>query len=99
MADDRQGIETHDAQPIISPGYTFGTVTDQIASVVLTKKTPPLFWMACFAVGFGLVLILLWSLATLLAKGVGIWGIRTPVMWGFAITNFVWWIGIGHAGT
>jgi Fe-S-cluster-containing dehydrogenase component len=35
----------------------------------------------------------------LLAKGVGVWGIRTPVMWGFAITNFVWWIGIGHAGT
>ena len=35
----------------------------------------------------------------LLAKGVGIWGIRMPVMWGFAITNFVWWIGIGHAGT
>jgi molybdopterin-containing oxidoreductase family membrane subunit len=35
----------------------------------------------------------------LLAKGVGIWGIRSPVMWGFAITNFVWWIGIGHAGT
>ena len=39
------------------------------------------------------------AVAVLLAKGVGIWGIRTPVMWGFAITNFVWWIGIGHAGT
>ena len=41
----------------------------------------------------------LWSVVLLFAKGVGIWGIRTPVMWGFAITNFVWWIGIGHAGT
>ncbi len=86
------------APPIIAPGYTFGTVTDQIAAVVLTKKTP-LFWMAGFGVGFSLLLLLLWSVVVLLAKGVGIWGIRTPVMWGFAITNFVWWIGIGHAGT
>jgi molybdopterin-containing oxidoreductase family membrane subunit len=96
MADERQLIE---APPeIIAPGYTFGTVTDQIAAVVLTRKTP-LFWMASFAVGFGLLLVFLWSVAMLLAKGVGIWGIRMPVMWGFAITNFVWWIGIGHAGT
>jgi molybdopterin-containing oxidoreductase family membrane subunit len=83
---------------IIAPGYTFGSVTDQIAAVVLTKRTP-LFWMACFSVAFGLLLLFLWAVATLLAEGVGIWGIRTPVMWGFAITNFVWWIGIGHAGT
>ncbi len=83
---------------IIGTGYTFGTVTDQIASVVLTKRTP-LFWFASFAVGFGLLLVFLWSVVLLLAKGVGIWGIRMPVAWGFAITNFVWWIGIGHAGT
>jgi molybdopterin-containing oxidoreductase family membrane subunit len=82
----------------IAPGYTFGSVTDQIASVVLTKRTP-LFWFAAFGVGFSLLLLLLLSMALLFGKGVGIWGIRTPVMWGFAITNFVWWIGIGHAGT
>jgi molybdopterin-containing oxidoreductase family membrane subunit len=35
----------------------------------------------------------------LLLRGVGVWGIDVPVMWGFAIVNFVWWIGIGHAGT
>ena len=35
----------------------------------------------------------------LLLKGIGIWGINIPVGWGFAIINFVWWIGIGHAGT
>lgn len=83
---------------MIAPGYTFGTVTDQIASVVLTKRTP-LFWMAAFGIGFALLLVFLWALATLLAQGVGIWGINIPVAWGFAITNFVWWIGIGHAGT
>ncbi|HUP02957.1 MAG TPA: NrfD/PsrC family molybdoenzyme membrane anchor subunit [Bryobacteraceae bacterium] len=82
----------------IAPGYTFGSVTDQIASVVLTKRTP-FFWFASFGVGFSLLLLLLLSMALLFGKGVGIWGIRTPVMWGFAITNFVWWIGIGHAGT
>ncbi|HTQ58506.1 MAG TPA: NrfD/PsrC family molybdoenzyme membrane anchor subunit [Bryobacteraceae bacterium] len=85
-------------RPVIAPGYTFGTVTDQIASVVLTRRTP-VFWVACFAAGFALLLLFLWSLALLLAKGVGIWGIKIPVGWGFAITNFVWWIGIGHAGT
>jgi molybdopterin-containing oxidoreductase family membrane subunit len=86
------------APPIIAPGYTFGTVTDQIATVVLTKKTS-LFWMAGFGVGFSLLLLLLWSVTVLLDKGVGVWGNRTPTMWGFDITNFVWWIGIGHAGT
>ena len=86
------------APPIIAPGYTFGTVTDQIATVVLTRKTP-LFWMAGFGVGFSLLLLFLWSITMLLAKGVGVWGNRAPTMWGFDITNFVWWIGIGHAGT
>src|SRR5260370_7742583 len=69
-----------------------------MATVVLTKKTP-VYWFAAFGVGFSLLLVFLYSVAMLLAKGVGIWGIRSPVMWGFAITNFVWWIGIGHAGT
>ena len=82
----------------IAPGYTFGTVTDQIASVVLSGKTP-LFWMACFGVGFALVLLLLFAIAVLFTKGIGIWGERIPVAWAFDITNFVWWIGIGHAGT
>ncbi len=98
MADERQVIEREQSQEIIAPGYTFGTITDQISAVVLTKHTP-LFWMACFGVGIGLLMLLLWSIALLMTEGVGIWGIRAPVMWGFAITNFVWWIGIGHAGT
>jgi Ni/Fe-hydrogenase subunit HybB-like protein len=83
---------------VIGTGYTFGTVTDQIASVVLTQRTP-LFWFGCFFASIVLLSGFLLSVTLLLAKGVGIWGIRMPVMWGFAITNFVWWIGIGHAGT
>ena len=83
---------------IIAPGYTFGTVTDQIATVVLTKKTP-LFWFGGFTVGISLLLLFLLAVATLFIKGVGIWGLRAPTMWAWDITNFVWWIGIGHAGT
>jgi molybdopterin-containing oxidoreductase family membrane subunit len=51
------------------------------------------------AVSFLIVNVLFVSIAYLLARGVGIWGINIPVAWGFAIVNFVWWIGIGHAGT
>jgi molybdopterin-containing oxidoreductase family membrane subunit len=96
MPDTPQLVER--PQDDIAPGYTFGSVTDQIAAVVLTKRTP-IFWFLCFGAGFGLLLLFLLAVAVLFIKGVGIWGIRTPVMWGFAITNFVWWIGIGHAGT
>ncbi len=98
MPDNPEVVEQEHLQDVIAPGYTFGTVPDQIAAVVLTRRTP-IFWLACFGVAVALVLLFLWSVVLLLAKGVGVWGIRTPVMWGFAITNFVWWIGIGHAGT
>jgi molybdopterin-containing oxidoreductase family membrane subunit len=99
MADEKQIVDEElQKSPVIAPGYTFGTVTDQIASVVLTRRTPA-FWVACFAAGFALLLVFLWAVVLLLVKGTGIWGIRIPVGWGFAITNFVWWIGIGHAGT
>jgi Ni/Fe-hydrogenase subunit HybB-like protein len=85
-------------QPIIGPGHTFATVTDKIASLVLTTKTP-VGWFLGFAVAFGLLNLFLVSVTYLLFKGVGIWGINIPVGWAFAIINFVWWIGIGHAGT
>jgi molybdopterin-containing oxidoreductase family membrane subunit len=84
--------------PIIGPGHTFATVTDKIASLVLSKKTP-VGWFVGFGIAFAVMNVLLLSLAYLLAKGVGIWGVNIPIGWGFAIINFVWWIGIGHAGT
>ncbi len=83
--------------PIIEPGHTFASITDKISAIVLTK-TPP-FWFLGFFVAFLLTMVLLWAMGYLLAKGVGIWGVNQPVGWGFAIINFVWWIGIGHAGT
>src|SRR5438093_1022912 len=83
---------------IIGPGHTFATVTDKISAIVLTRKTPRRWWLG-FAVAFAGTMLLLTTIANLLFTGVGIWGINIPVGWGFDIVNFVWWIGIGHAGT
>ncbi|MBI4528562.1 MAG: polysulfide reductase NrfD [Deltaproteobacteria bacterium] len=90
--------ETGATAPVIEPGHTFASVTDKISAIVLTQGTPR-FWQVGFAVSFILVLVLLFAIAYLLTVGVGVWGINVPVAWGFAIVNFVWWIGIGHAGT
>src|SRR6266478_620354 len=84
--------------PILGPGHDFASVTDKISAIVLIRR-PPKWWILGFAGAFALVMLLLYSIAYLFAVGVGIWGIQIPVGWGFAIINFVWWIGIGHAGT
>jgi Ni/Fe-hydrogenase subunit HybB-like protein len=91
-------IESTSAHPIIEPGYTLGTVTDKISSIVLGRGTSK-GWVFGFAIAFSLLMLLNFTVGYLLIKGVGIWGINIPVGWGFAIVNFVWWIGIGHAGT
>jgi molybdopterin-containing oxidoreductase family membrane subunit len=84
--------------PVIAPGHTFSSVTDKISAIVLTRRTPIGWWVG-FLFAFALANVLMISVAYLLVKGTGIWGINIPVGWGFAIVNFVWWIGIGHAGT
>jgi len=84
--------------PIIAPGHTFGTVTDKISSIVLTRPTS-LRWYAGFGVAFLLTMLLLVAVTKLVLEGIGIWGNNIPVGWAFEIVNFVWWIGIGHAGT
>jgi molybdopterin-containing oxidoreductase family membrane subunit len=84
--------------PIIGGQYTFGTITDKISNIVLARRAP-YGWLLGFTISFLLVILLLVAVSYLLAVGIGIWGINIPVAWGFAIVNFVWWIGIGHAGT
>ncbi|MDX1382248.1 MAG: NrfD/PsrC family molybdoenzyme membrane anchor subunit [Thermoanaerobaculia bacterium] len=84
--------------PVVAPGHTPATVTDRISEVVLGRKTPR-WWFAGFGIAFAGVMTLLMSLTMLVFKGTGIWGVNIPVGWGSAIINFVWWIGIGHAGT
>ncbi|HXT87108.1 MAG TPA: NrfD/PsrC family molybdoenzyme membrane anchor subunit [Verrucomicrobiae bacterium] len=90
-----------EAEPEIPPlpeGYTYATVSDKISSIVLGQRRR-LGWFIGFGVSFLLVMLLFYAIGCLLVWGVGIWGINIPVAWGFAIVNFVWWIGIGHAGT
>ena len=92
------GAEEPFSPPIVAPGYTFATVSDKIGSIVLARGTR-FGWLVGFAMSFVFLMVLVVSISVLLLRGVGIWGINSPVFWGFDIINFVWWIGIGHAGT
>jgi molybdopterin-containing oxidoreductase family membrane subunit len=94
----REQQRTDDPLAVIAPGHTFATVTDKISSIVLTRRTP-FGWFAGAAAAFALALLMMASVGYLFARGTGIWGLDIPVGWAFDITNFVWWIGIGHAGT
>jgi Ni/Fe-hydrogenase subunit HybB-like protein len=87
-----------DRPPLVAPGHTIATVTDQIGAIVLSGRNPR-SWIVGLTVSLTLLLVFLYAVLTLLGIGVGIWGINVPVAWGFAIINLVWWIGIGHAGT
>ncbi len=98
MADSKSKKSKFEKAPIIEPGHTYGSITDKISSIVLTKKIRK-SWLIGFSFSFMLLMVFLGSTGYLLMKGTGIWGLNVPVSWGFAIINFVWWIGIGHAGT
>jgi Ni/Fe-hydrogenase subunit HybB-like protein len=85
-------------EPVLLPGQTYATIDAQISSIVL-KPPQRKLWLFATGLSFAMVLTLLYAICYLLATGIGIWGVNVPVAWGFAIANFVWWIGIGHAGT
>ncbi len=84
--------------PVIMPGHTFASVSDKIGSIVLTRKTS-MGWVLGFGIAFLVAMMLMTALSYLVLRGIGIWGNNIPVGWAWDITNFVWWIGIGHAGT
>jgi molybdopterin-containing oxidoreductase family membrane subunit len=83
---------------LLAPGQTYDSVTETISSIVLTRKQPKTWIIGLMIAMAGLFTFFI-AVTYLLFRGVGIWGVNVPVAWGFAITNFVWWIGIGHAGT
>jgi molybdopterin-containing oxidoreductase family membrane subunit len=82
----------------VAPGLTTRSVTEKISTLVLRRETER-GWLGLFGFGSALLTLFAGVVVYLIAFGVGIWGIDIPVAWGFAITSFVWWIGIGHAGT
>src|SRR5580692_424884 len=84
--------------PVIDEGHSLASVSDKIAGIVLKRKIT-IGWVFGFLIAFSVLQLLMGAASWLIIKGVGIWGINIPIGWGFAIVNFVWWIGIGHAGT
>jgi len=84
--------------PVIDEGHSLASVSDKVGGIVLKRKIT-LGWTFGLFMAFGLVQALAAGAVWLFMKGVGVWGINIPNGWGFAIINFVWWIGIGHAGT
>jgi Ni/Fe-hydrogenase subunit HybB-like protein len=94
----QQLAEGRSRAPVIKPGHTFASVTDKISAIVLTRPTSS-GWFVGFGIFFVLTMMLLFAIGYLFVRGIGIWGVNVPIGWGFAIVNFVWWIGIGHAGT
>src|SRR5437660_12465875 len=88
---------TSHLSPLVAQGHDNASVTGKITDVVLTRKTSR-GWLSGFAIAFLLLMLLNFAIGWLLMKGVGIWGVNIPVAWGFAITNLVWWIGLGDAG-
>jgi Ni/Fe-hydrogenase subunit HybB-like protein len=85
-------------EPVVASGYDSESVTKKITDVVL-KHPIKRGWLLGFALAFALLMMFNMAIGWLLIRGIGIWGVNIPVAWGFAIVNFVWWIGIGHAGT
>ncbi len=83
--------------PVMEGTQDYGRITDRVLAPVLRR--PGLGWIGGAGMAFSLVLLMATSVAWLLAYGVGVWGLDIPVAWGFAIVNFIWWVGIGHAGT
>ncbi len=83
--------------PIVEGTNTLGTVTETIARV--TESATPKGWYLLFGISVACFLNLFAMIGYLIWAGVGVWGNNIPVAWGWPIVNFVFWIGIGHAGT
>lgn len=87
-------------EAVLPPGHTYESVGEKVASIPLAPVSGTRWqWMLGLAVSLLFLLIFLVAIIYDVQKGVGIWGVRIPAAWAFAITNFIWWIGIGHAGT
>jgi molybdopterin-containing oxidoreductase family membrane subunit len=76
----------------------FNSLTEKVCSIV-EQPRPPRAWFIAFGIALIGTVILFSMIAWLVISGVGVWGLNNPVSWGFAIINFVFWVGIGHAGT
>src|SRR5437762_9624412 len=78
---------------LVGPGENYESVGEKISSIALGRGHPK-SWIIGFGIAFAMLMLLLFAVSYLLVRGIGIWGVNIPVAWGYAIVNFVWWIGI-----
>lgn len=83
---------------LITDEPDFGGFTEAVSQVVENPR-PPKAWYVAMAISVVFVVILHMMIGYLIWEGTGVWGVQVPVAWGWAIVNFVFWVGIGHAGT
>ncbi len=84
--------------PLMTGENSLGSITEQVAALAERPK-PPRAWTITFAISSSLTVMLFALIGYLIVTGVGVWGNNSPVAWGWPIVNFVFWVGIGHAGT
>ncbi len=95
---DAAAVEAVGAEELlVTGGHTFSTLTDKVSGIV-EQQAPPK-WYLLFAMAVSGAMVLLGAIGWLVWEGTGVWGLNNPVGWGWAIVNFVFWVGIGHAGT
>lgn len=82
---------------LVKGNHDFGSITRLVTDINL--RPTPKMWYVVFGISNLLLFVLLASIGYLIREGTGIWGLNSTVNWGWAIINFVWWVGIGHAGT
>ena len=98
MSTPNHDIEPVDHRPLlIDAGHDFHAITEAVAAP--SEGKPPGIWFTILGISLMLLAVLGLSTAYLFYEGVGLWGLNNPVGWGWAIVNFVFWVGIGHAGT
>jgi molybdopterin-containing oxidoreductase family membrane subunit len=84
--------------PIIEPGVTLSSVSEQVSEIVLRPGAPRWWWVG-FSFSFALFLLLVIAACWLFINGIGVWGVQIPVAWGFAILEYIWWIALASGGT
>jgi len=97
-SNDNTGRDPTQRAPLTVGGQDCTTITNTVCGVA-ERPHPPKTWYLAFAISVGLTGMFFLLIGYLVVTGIGVWGNNSPAMWGFPIVNFVFWIGIGHAGT
>jgi Ni/Fe-hydrogenase subunit HybB-like protein len=84
--------------PLVTGAADYASITNDVCRIA-EQYRPPRSWYIAFAISISILGVLGLAIVYLIATGIGVWGNNNPAFWGFDIVNFVFWVGIGHAGT